>query len=113
MRASAPAPFESLQQQGLPTNDHQILDSFRLDTIGKTDRYVELLRELPAGLTEWAVHPSLGNDEAHAIDDGWPVRRADFDFLISQVAKDTIREEGIVLLDYSALQTVWNQASQH
>jgi predicted glycoside hydrolase/deacetylase ChbG (UPF0249 family) len=110
MRASAPAPFERLQEQGLPTNDHQILDSFRLDTIGKTDRYVQLLRELPAGLTEWAVHPSLGNDEARAIDDGWPVRRADFDFLISRVAKDTIVEEGIVLLDYRALQAVWNQA---
>jgi hypothetical protein len=109
MRASAPAPFETLQEQGFPTNDHQMLDSYSLETHGKTERYVQLLRDLPAGLTEWAVHPSLGNDEAQSIDDGWPVRRTDFDFLISHIAKDTIRAEGIILLDYRSLQTVWNQ----
>lgn len=112
MRASAPAPFEKLQESGLPTNDHQLLDSFRLETTNKTERYVQLLRELPAGLTEWAVHPSLGNDEAQAIDDGWTVRKADFDFLTSQVARDTIREEGIILLDYRPLQAIWSESSR-
>jgi chitin disaccharide deacetylase len=36
-----------------------------------------MLRDLPAGLSEWAVHPGLGDEEARAIDSGWRVRRTD------------------------------------
>jgi chitin disaccharide deacetylase len=101
--------IEQMQRQGLPANDHNLLDSFAVETAGKTARYVQMLRDLPVGLSEWAVHPGLDTAEAQLIDpDGWPVRNADFNFLISQAAKDTIEEEGIVLLDYRALQEVWN-----
>ena len=108
LRISSPAVIERLQQRGLPTNDHDVLDSYRLETAGKTDRYVRMLRDLPVGLSEWAVHPSLGNAESRAIDDGWQVRKADFDFLTSHEAHETVRQEGIILLDYRALQAVWN-----
>ena len=50
------------------------LDSFRLDIDGKAAAYAQLLRELPVGLSEWAVHPGLGNEQAQAIDPGWRVR---------------------------------------
>jgi hypothetical protein len=36
-----------------------------------------------------------------------PLRQTDFDILISQEAKDIVKEEGIILLDYRALQVVW------
>jgi chitin disaccharide deacetylase len=36
----------------------------------------------------------------------WQVRKSDFDFLISPVARDILAAEGIVLLDYRALQQV-------
>jgi chitin disaccharide deacetylase len=104
-RASA----DRLQRQGLPTIDHDMVDSTRLETEGKTARYVRMLRELPAGLSEWAVHPALGTDEARAIDGWWERRAADFAFLVSQEAGDTVREEGIVLLDYRASQAVWTR----
>jgi hypothetical protein len=35
------------------------------------------------------------------------MRQSDFDFLTSQQAKDVIRQEGIILLDYRPLQAVW------
>jgi hypothetical protein len=35
---------------------------------------------------------------------GWPVRKADFDFLVSREARDILDEEGIVLIDYRVLQ---------
>jgi hypothetical protein len=35
------------------------------------------------------------------------VRQADFEFWTSQQAKAVVAEEGIILLDYWALQTVW------
>jgi predicted glycoside hydrolase/deacetylase ChbG (UPF0249 family) len=100
---------EKWRRAGLPTNDHGVLDSFRLSTVDKSAQYAQLLRALPAGLSEWAVHPSLGDAEAQAMQPGsWQVRKADFDFLIAQEARDILEEEGIVLLDYRALQEVWS-----
>lgn len=97
------------QSEGLPTNDYDVLDSYRLDTVDKSARYEQLVRALPAGLSEWAVHPGLGNAEARALEpDTWQVRRTDFDFLISQEAHDRLDEEGIVVLDYRALQKFWS-----
>jgi hypothetical protein len=64
---------------------------------------------LPAGLSEWAAHPSLGDAEAQAIEpETWQIRRADLDFFTSQTARDVIAEEGITLLNYRALQPFWS-----
>jgi predicted glycoside hydrolase/deacetylase ChbG (UPF0249 family) len=93
-----------LRHLGLPFVDHEFVDSFGLDLDGKPTRYAELLRDLPAGLSEWAVHPGLGDEESRAIDGGWRVRRTDHEFLTSTQARDIIREEGIVVIDYSTLQ---------
>ena len=101
--------IEQVQSQGLPTNDYDFLDSFGLDTVDKSTRYIQLLRELPVGLSEWAMHPGLGNAELQAIQPAdWQVRQTDFDFLMSQAAQDVVQEEGIILMDYRPLQAVWN-----
>lgn len=97
-----------LQDQGLPVTDHDVLDSYSMGADDKPARYARLLRELPAGLSEWAVHPGLGNAEAQALEpETWQVRKADFDFLVSRQAGDLLEEEGIILLDYRALQEIW------
>lgn len=76
----------------------------------KATRYAELLRELPTGLSEWAVHPGLDSPELLAIEpNGNHIRQTDFDFLMSEQARQFIREEGIILLDYRALQAVWKE----
>ena len=109
-RVSGRSWIEKVQGQGLPTNDHDVLDSYLLDPVNKAARYAELLRELPVGLSEWAVHPGLDGPELLAIEPGGShIRQADFDFLMSQQAKDIVREEGIILLDYRALQVVWKE----
>lgn len=95
---------------GLPANDHDVLDSCRLDPADKPGCYVRLLRDLPAGLSEWAVHPGLGNDESRALwPTRWRIRESDLDFLVSREARDVLDEEGIVLLDFRALQEVWSR----
>jgi chitin disaccharide deacetylase len=68
-----------------------------------------MLRELPAGLNEWAVHPSLGNEEAQAVDGGWPVRRTDYEFLTSPQAREVLQEEDIAMIDYRTIQRIWSQ----
>jgi chitin disaccharide deacetylase len=96
------------QRLGLPTTAYDVLDSYSLPTIDKAARYAQLLRALPAGLSEWAVHPSLGTEEAQAMEPAsWRVRKADFDFLISQEARAILAAEGIMRVDYRALQQVW------
>ena len=102
--------IEALQSRGFPTNDHDVLDSYGLDPANKAARYAELLHELPAGLSEWAVHPGLDTPEFLALEPaGDHIRQTDFDFWTSSQAKDIVREEGIILLDYRALQAVWRE----
>ncbi|MEV4111648.1 polysaccharide deacetylase family protein [Nonomuraea sp. NPDC049695] len=98
---------EKARGQGLPVVDHPFLDSFSLDTRNKELTYSRLLRELPAGLSEWAVHPSLGTEETHAMDSGWLVRRTDYEFLISAAARELLRQEGVTVIDYRMLQQAW------
>jgi predicted glycoside hydrolase/deacetylase ChbG (UPF0249 family) len=66
-----------LRQRNLPVVENDFLDSFRLDIDGKSGRYAELLRALPAGLSEWALHPALGDKQSQMIDPGWRVRLTD------------------------------------
>jgi predicted glycoside hydrolase/deacetylase ChbG (UPF0249 family) len=102
--------IETVQRQGLPTNDYDLLDSYALSSIEKSAHYAQMLRDLPFGLSEWAVHPGLGNAELQALEpESWQVRQADFDFLISRQACEIIAQEGIVLLSYKPLQKVWQE----
>src|SRR5205085_9884149 len=88
--------IEKVQSQGLPTVDYDFLDSYMMGTVDKAARYAQLLRELPAGLSEWAVHPGLDSSELLAIEpDGNHSRQLDFDFLMSSEAREIIRQEGI------------------
>jgi chitin disaccharide deacetylase len=101
-------PFtENLQRQGYPALDHELLDSYDLALEDKAAHYAQMLRELPVGLSEWAVHPGLGNAELKALMPSWQVRQSDFDFFTSSEAKMIIEQEGIILLNYRTVQEVW------
>jgi len=102
--------IEHVQSQGLPASDYDFLDSYLFDPVEKSARYARMLRELPASLSEWAVHPGLETAELIAIEhDSRHVRQTDFDFLVSQEAKEIVEEEGIILLDHRPLQIVWRE----
>ena len=108
LRVGRGSSIEKVQNQGLPASDYEFLDSYLLDPVDKSARFAQMLRGLPAGLSEWAVHPGLDTPELSAIEhEGRHFRQADFDFLMSQEAKDIVKEEGIVLLDYRPLQIFW------
>ena len=108
LRVAGRSWIETVQSQGLPTNDHDFMDSYHIDPASKSARYPQMLRELPEGLSEWAVHPALDSAELLAIElEQNHIRQTDFDFLMSPEAKEIVKEEGIILLDYRALQTVW------
>jgi chitin disaccharide deacetylase len=100
--------IERMQRRGYPTSDHDLMDSYDLDTVDKAARYTRMLRALPVGLSEWAVHPGLGNAELRAAEPSWRVRQTDFDFVVSQEAQAILQEEGITLVDYRAVRALWN-----
>jgi predicted glycoside hydrolase/deacetylase ChbG (UPF0249 family) len=100
--------IEEMRRRGCPTNDHNLMDSYALDTVEKAARYARMLRALPGGLYEWAVHPGIGNAELRAAVPSWRVRQTDFDFVVSQEARAFLQEEGIILVDYRAVQAQWN-----
>jgi predicted glycoside hydrolase/deacetylase ChbG (UPF0249 family) len=97
----------TMRRRGLPVVDNDFLDSFSVGLVGKPARFAQLLRELPPGLSEWAVHPSTGAEKSRAADAGWRVRRTDYEFLISAQARELLRHEGIVVIDYRPIQQVW------
>ena len=112
MRVVVRSQIARVRSLGLPTNDSGFLDSYQLDLTGKQAHYVELLRRLPPGLSEWAIHPGFNYPELLAIEsEGHHMRQSDFDFLVSQQARDVIEEEGIILLDYRPLQAIWREAA--
>ena len=80
----------------------------RLWGVSEAEAIWPVLRDLPVGLSEWAVHPGLADSELLAIEPGGaPVRQADLDFLTSAKAREVIQQEGITLLSYKPLQEVW------
>ncbi|WP_405458293.1 polysaccharide deacetylase family protein [Streptomyces sp. NBC_00101] len=98
-----------LAERRLPCSENDFLDSYRLPLDEKPARYAQLLRDLPPGLNEWAIHPSTGAPESRAIDDGWRVRRTDYEFLVSPEARTVLAEEGIRLVGYAEVQRVWRR----
>ncbi|MEE1824321.1 ChbG/HpnK family deacetylase [Streptomyces sp. BE20] len=95
--------------RGLPVADNDFLDGFSLGIAGKAARYAQVLRDLPAGLNEWAVHPSLGDRESQAVDCGWLVRRTDYEFLTSPQAREVLQQEGLAVIDCRTIQRAWSQ----
>ncbi|MFE3877279.1 polysaccharide deacetylase family protein [Kitasatospora sp. NPDC059146] len=108
VRVWLPPALDRLRQRGLPVVDHGFLDSFAVPLEDKPAHYARLLAALPPGLTEWAVHPGL----ATGPDDGRPVRRSDYEFLVSPEARRLLAEHAITVLGYDALQQAWRTARE-
>ena len=110
LRVRDRALIQRVQREHLPVNDHDFLDSYSVGTAGKLATYMRLLRELPEGLSEWAVHPGVVDEELLAIDrEGAAVRQADLDSMVAGSIRDLVRSEGITVLSYDPLQTVWQR----
>jgi len=118
LRTSRHCTIKKLQQAGYPTNDHPVLDSGRIPPAEKLLFLTNHLRELPAGLSEWAVHPARSTDELRAVMadplvpnvTGTPEGRStDLEFLISKEAISIVQDEGIEILSYEPLQRLWQR----
>jgi len=107
LRIDNPRYFEQLKKERLLVIDNPYLDSFRIPLKDKTETYLQLLQELPEGLSEWAIHPAYESPELRAITPEWPVRATDDAFFNSEKFLQTIKSEGIELVSYKSLQPYW------
>ncbi|MHB8467736.1 MAG: carbohydrate deacetylase [Acidimicrobiales bacterium] len=96
--------------QNRPVVDRPGLDSYTVNVDEKAAIYERMLRELPAGLNEWAVHPGHGTPAWQAIETPWRVRQTDHAFLTSARAREVLDQEGIIVIDYRLLQEAWMTA---
>jgi predicted glycoside hydrolase/deacetylase ChbG (UPF0249 family) len=95
--------------QGKPVVDNAFLDSYCISLHDKAATYARMLRDLPPGLNEWAVHPAHGTEQWQSIDPtGWRVRQSDHAFLTSPQAREILDQESITIIDYRPLQQAWN-----
>ncbi len=105
--------IDRLQSLGLPTAEHPLLDSYEVPVDAKPEVYLKMLRELPEGLTQWAMHPGRGDEASRTHDpDGWRIRESDTEFLTSPAAARAIRDEGIVLVSFAELRRAWLAAGE-
>ena len=97
------------REQGKPVVDNAFLDSYAIGLDGRAETCARMLRELPRGLSEWAVHPAHGDEPRQTIEpSGWQIRRSDHAFLTSAQAREILEQESITLIDYRPLQVAWN-----
>ena len=96
------------REQGKPVVDNAFLDSYSISLHDKAATYARMLRDLPPGLNEWAVHPAHGTEQWQTIEPtGWQVRQSDHAFLTSPQAREILDHEGITVIDYRPLQKAW------
>jgi predicted glycoside hydrolase/deacetylase ChbG (UPF0249 family) len=97
------------RQQGKPVVDNAFLDSYSVSLDDKAATYARLLRDLPPGLNEWAIHPAHGTERRRSIEPtDWQVRQSDHAFLTSQQAREILDRERITVIDYRPLQQAWS-----
>lgn len=98
------------RERGLPVADHDTVDSMRIDAADKPKRYLQMLEELPPGISEWAIHPALDSEEIRRIDpDDWEKRTADYRFFGSTEFTEALQAHGIELTRYSAFAHGWKR----
>jgi hypothetical protein len=97
------------RRQGKPVVDNAFLDSYSISLHDKAATYERMLRDLPPGLNEWAIHPAHGTEQWQTIEPtGWRIRQSDHAFLTSPQAREILGHEGITVIDYRPLQQAWN-----
>lgn len=88
----------ALRSLGHTAQNQPFLDTFAIPLDGKHQALIDRIRQLPDGLSEWAVHPATGP----SWDPGGVVRQTDLNWLMADETRQVLAEEDIVVLGYGA-----------
>ncbi len=92
------------EDRGIPLIDNLVgmpLD----DPSERLERTKQVLANLPAGgITHFIIHPSKDTPELRAIAPDWACRVADYQTFTSQAMADFLKNSGLTVIGYRALQ---------
>ena len=94
-----------LEGMGMPTLDHVVL--MPLDAPeGRMEQVRDVFAALRPGITHFIIHPSRETAELRAITPNWPSRVADYETFMREELKEVIRDLGLQLIGYRAIQAL-------
>lgn len=95
--------ISEFEEQGYPMLDH--FTGLKLhDHTNRMAQAQQALADLPRGLSHFYIHPSKDTPEARAISPDWQARVADYETLMQADLKDFLKNEGIQVIGYRAIQ---------
>jgi hypothetical protein len=85
--------------------DHNLTISIEENTSGPEDYYTNIISNLEPGLTQILIHTAFDNEEMQAITvehPNWGAawRQADYDFFTSEVCKQLLQDQNVVLVTW-------------
>ena len=87
--------------------EHGVLFPDRVFTLhhsNPAESFEAILADLPAGVTEILIHPSLDTPEQRALDPAWPTAFAEHELASHNAAtRELLDSAGVVLIDYGAV----------
>ncbi len=94
-----------MEASGLPLIDY--LEGMPLDSSeNRLERTQQALAALEPGLTHFIIHTAVDTPELRAITPDWPARAADYQDFLNQELAAFIRQQGIQVIGYRAIQDV-------
>jgi chitin disaccharide deacetylase len=101
----------ALEERGVPLVDH--LRMLPLDTAGDHADHgaltVQMLRDLPPGITHFILHPAHDTPELRAVCTDWPARVANYHALMDPGLHREVHNLGVQVIGYRPLRELLRQ----
>ena len=95
--------IEPLWEAGLPVLDDMHAASYNWDTTDKTEQFIDAIRNLKPGVTEFVVHLTKPDDVVGKITGGRTHLYGDYTALTNPKILEVIEEEGVILVSWTDL----------
>ncbi len=102
-RARMEETAERLWDAGLPVLDYLHVSSYGWEKDEKLERYIDLIRTLPPGVTEVIVHAAYPTEDFNRITASGPTRYGDLLAMTDPRLKEAIEEEGVIVISWREL----------
>jgi predicted glycoside hydrolase/deacetylase ChbG (UPF0249 family) len=97
---------QSLEEMGVPLLDHIKTLWLEADPDTRFEQAKQVLDTLKPGITHFFVHPASDTPELRAITGHWAARVADYQTFMMPALRDHIRDIGVQVIGYRAIQAV-------
>lgn len=72
----------------------------------KKEAFINIIRNLPDGISEVHIHPSVLSNEIKDINPTWSERVLEYDIMLDEDIRNIIKEEGVELITYKDIKGI-------